>query len=535
MTSRFTVRRLAALVLAVVTSSAFFFWAVIVLVVVSSDDASDDNPEALLPELPAASATAPAPTPTAPIAEPTPSATAPPAATSEPPPASASGQGTPPPAAPTDYSELGPAYAAAEAALRAAGRETVDALLSGDAATPYARFSEAFAAELPRLELEAFLQELRGDRVHFGFRVASEADEARAIFDGRLSDGTISGDFAFVGQARGTFFLERSLPAEPAAPLVGQWAGVVAIGEAQLGITVDIEGEGEELTGTIDVPAQGLFQAVVEDVRYEAAVRVGTLLAESVVPFSPDLGVYTSEHAWGPSTLVLAVYLDGNGTILNLDQSWQAPLPLAPNPDFTSETEFRTPFDGLWWVSRGGPREIQNHHVVAPSQFHGYDIIIWKDGAAYRGDGSANEDYWAWGQPALAPADGTIVAVLDGLEDNTPGVTKPEPHPAGNHVILQTGTAEFLFIAHLQQGSVRVREGEHVTAGAVLGLTGNSGNSFGPHIHIHLQDEQDFFSRTATGLPLPFIDSSVNGEPAAANTPVQGQFIGPAAQDTTTS
>ena len=68
MTSRFTVRRLAALVLSVVTSSAFFFWAVIVLIVLSSDDASDDNPEAFLPEVPAASPTEPAPTATTPIA-----------------------------------------------------------------------------------------------------------------------------------------------------------------------------------------------------------------------------------------------------------------------------------------------------------------------------------------------------------------------------------------------------------------------------------------------------------------------------------
>ena len=267
---------------------------------------------------------------------------------------------------------------------------------------------------------------------------------------------------------------------------------------------------------------------MLEDIRYEPAVRAGTRLAESVVPFSPDLGLYRSEHTWGPSTLVLTVAFDASGTVVALDQSWQASLPPAPNQDYTTETEFRAPFDGIWWVSRGGPREIQNHHVVAPSQFHGYDIIIWNEGAAYRGDGSMNEDYWVWGQPALAPADGTVVVALDGLEDNTPGVTKPEPHPAGNHVVLQTGPAEFLFIAHLQQGSVRVREGEDVTAGAVLGLTGNSGNSFGPHIHIHLQDEQDFFSPTATGLPLPFVDSSVNGEPAAASIPVQGQFFGPA-------
>ena len=89
MTSRFTVRRLAALVLSVVTSSAFFLGGVIVVIVIGSDDASDDNPEAFLPEVPAASPTEPAPTPTAPIAptseptvRPTPRAAEPPEAES---------------------------------------------------------------------------------------------------------------------------------------------------------------------------------------------------------------------------------------------------------------------------------------------------------------------------------------------------------------------------------------------------------------------------------------------------------------------
>ena len=160
---------------------------------------------------------------------------------------------------------------------------------------------------------------------------------------------------------------------------------------------------------------------------------------------------------------------------------------------------------------RRRPLELQNHHVAAPSQRHGYDLVIWKDGGTYRGDGTRNEDYWAWGQPVLAPAGGTIVAVLDGLEDNTPGILKPEPHPAGNHVVLKSGAGEFLHIGHMQQGSIRVKEGDKVTIGAVLGLTDNSGNSTGPHIHIHLQDEQDFFSRTATGLPLPFANSRIDG------------------------
>ncbi len=504
MTRRFTVRPFAALVLSVA----------IVATACNSDEKSGDDPPAFSPDAAVLAPTEPS------------TATEPPAPTSA--------DSAPPPAsspevrassAPANYGEVGPGYSAAHAALLAAGREIVDALLTGDAATAYARFSDELKGALPEHELEAALQELPGDRVHFQVRTEDGGRETSAAFDGRLRDGAISGGFVFVSEAPGTFTLERSLPADPAAPILGQWAGTVVSGGAPFGIAVVIESEGEELRGTIDIPDAALADVPLEDLGYEPAVRSGELLLESVLPFSPDLRVYTSEHAWGPSTLVMAVALGRDGTIVGVDQRWQASLPPDPTTDFTSDTEFRLPFDGVWWVSGGGPTEVQNHHVVAPSQRHGYDIVVWKSGGNHRGDGSRNEDYWAWGEPVIAPADGRIVAVLDGLEDNAPGVLEPEPHPAGNHVVLKTGAAEFVHLAQFQQDSIRVSEGDHVTAGTVLGLTGNSGNSSEPHIHIHLQDEEDFFSHSAIGLPLPFVSYRANGEPISGGSPVQGELI----------
>ena len=40
---------------------------------------------------------------------------------------------------------------------------------------------------------------------------------------------------------------------------------------------------------------------------------------------------------------------------------------------------------------------------------------------------------------------------------------------------------------HLSQGSVRVKEGQRVAQGALLGLSGNTGNSTGPHLHFVVQ------------------------------------------------
>ena len=98
-------------------------------------------------------------------------------------------------------------------------------------------------------------------------------------------------------------------------------------------------------------------------------------------------------------------------------------------------------------------------------------------------------------------------------------------HPAGNHVVLQTAAQEFVYLAHMQQGSLRVKEGERVAEGDLLGLTGNSGNSSEAHLHIHIQNKADFFAPDAIGLPLLFSDYLANGKPVAKGVPIQGQFI----------
>ena len=88
-------------------------------------------------------------------------------------------------------------------------------------------------------------------------------------------------------------------------------------------------------------------------------------------------------------------------------------------------------------------------------------------------------------------------------------------------------TSEYLLIAHLQNGSVKVQTGDTVVAGQVLGLTGNSGKSDQPHIHIHLQDGPDIFSVEAIGLPLTFSNYESHGELVSLGTLAAWQLIRP--------
>ncbi len=95
------------------------------------------------------------------------------------------------------------------------------------------------------------------------------------------------------------------------------------------------------------------------------------------------------------------------------------------------------------------------------------------------------------GTRLVAPADGII------LYANNPAPTNGGylgnwigyPAGAGNSILLLTqtgGTTYAISFAHLSQGGFAVSAGTQVKKGQTLALTGNSGNSSGPHCHIEV-------------------------------------------------
>lgn len=201
------------------------------------------------------------------------------------------------------------------------------------------------------------------------------------------------------------------------------------------------------------------------------------------------------------------------------------PQPVAadsPYLDYETKAELRLPFDGEWYVFWGGRKLSQNYHVVAEDQRFAYDFVIVRDGTSHSGDGTSNDQYYCWNLPILAPANGTVSAIIDGLPDNNPSVMDPA-NPAGNHVFIDFGNEEFGLFAHLQKGSVTVAVGDPVLAGDELGRCGNSGNTSEPHLHFHLQDAPGF--GRGRGKPALFNDYIADGKSVTRGEPVRGQTI----------
>ncbi|WP_248746918.1 M23 family metallopeptidase [Pseudomonas sp. MWU12-2037] len=84
------------------------------------------------------------------------------------------------------------------------------------------------------------------------------------------------------------------------------------------------------------------------------------------------------------------------------------------------------------------------------------------------------------GTPIIAARGGVVIKT----ENDQSGGGK---NPSGNFVRVLHDDGTMGVYLHLKQGSVSVREGQRVEVGSPLALSGNTGNSTGPHLHFVVQ------------------------------------------------
>lgn len=206
-----------------------------------------------------------------------------------------------------------------------------------------------------------------------------------------------------------------------------------------------------------------------------------------------------------------------------------------PVETYEQKAELLFPIKGKFMV--GGGHDFNEPHKQEWSQHYAYDIIgLGPNYEFIKGDGKKNEDFYMYGIEVIAPADGKVTYARNDVPDNqSPGVIDrdvfmkmPDPINAfsGNNVIIDHGNEEFSFLAHMKMGSVRVKTGDSIKAGQVIGLLGNSGNSDGPHLHFHFMAGPTVFRND--GLPSKFKNIELElltQEKLKVETPKRGIYL----------
>ncbi|WP_051904400.1 urea transporter [Hippea jasoniae] len=145
--------------------------------------------------------------------------------------------------------------------------------------------------------------------------------------------------------------------------------------------------------------------------------------------------------------------------------------------------EIFLPFSGKWTVWQSFDGEWTHKGLWR----HAVDFVVTDDkGKTFSNNGKFLQDYYAFGKPVLSPVDGYIYDYVDNIEDNPPSEVNRQNN-WGNYVLIYDNRGFYVLIAHLKKNSIRVKKGDVVQKGSIIGLCGNSGYSPQPHIHIQVQ------------------------------------------------
>lgn len=305
---------------------------------------------------------------------------------------------------------------------------------------------------------------------------------------------------------------------------------------------------------TVTIPFDAIQSATQEQVEMRAQGMAA--LAEMSIP-GTVLGSgnhFVAEHTTPPHGALLAsnIYLavrgqptivrlhasiiDANGTTREVATTVPAIMPQYHN-------SYTMPLRGVWFA-RSIPNITSHHRWNAQTEFA---LDFWKLdtlGSPSRGGGDAPTDYYGYGQPVLAAADGKVVAAENGATQDyatrrqRPGESEDtyrqrvtqynmglmisDPHRGviGNYVVIQHANGEYSAYGHLKSGSVTVTPGTSVTRGHQIGEVGDTGDS--PLVHLHFQISDGPDPLAARSIPFRFTDiESDNSDLGAYVTPTQ--------------
>jgi murein DD-endopeptidase MepM/ murein hydrolase activator NlpD len=191
----------------------------------------------------------------------------------------------------------------------------------------------------------------------------------------------------------------------------------------------------------------------------------------------------------------------------------------------TGVPQLQMPVSGQWLVTQGhdGNHTHKNEWALA------WDFEMEDNsGKKYSEHQEMLNDYYCFGKAVYAAAAGYVSKVVNSIPDNPIGTVNTVDN-WGNYVSINHGYGFYTLYAHLKEGSIKLAEGDYIKMGEKIGLVGNSGRSFVPHLHFQAQAAIDAGSRTIFSHMVNYkvlqADGSYRLE--ASGVPEEGDKISP--------
>jgi len=178
----------------------------------------------------------------------------------------------------------------------------------------------------------------------------------------------------------------------------------------------------------------------------------------------------------------------------------------------TSPVVLGMPLRGGPWVAIYEPSWERGHRRVMfttdgeqhiPGRFAIDFIMPDPQGRFSTSDSDSTRNWYGYSAPVLAASDGVVVATrIDFMESLTLSAHPdyPASRATGNYVAIAINNNRVVFYEHLKPGSITVKSGQRVKKGDVIAAIGFTGQTTGPHLHLHVADRNSPLG--AEGIPF---------------------------------
>ncbi|HMX57966.1 MAG TPA: M23 family metallopeptidase [Leptospiraceae bacterium] len=255
------------------------------------------------------------------------------------------------------------------------------------------------------------------------------------------------------------------------------------------------------------------------------AIGMGTVCVDAV-----QRGETVTFTAQNRETYEVTITINGN--LKNMTSSMRLPysrtLPGKFNgPILTWKANPR----GAWswtYTFNWTPGSLEGRHdssVVYDLPFHGAHKIV----QGFHGSFSHTGDFeyavdWEMpvGTSVFAAREGVVIGARSNMNEGGP---EERYRNSANFVLIRHSDGSIGSYDHFKQGGVAVRVGDRVERGTLIGYSGNTGFSGGPHLHFFVFRAKDGFTResfpikfnTASGVTVPQ-EGAVNSSPGSSST-----------------